>query len=63
MKGFPGFAQTTNSDVVDWPNIDRDGFIIKNGRYLNWTQRRQQRLLLSQPAAHVPHRRRARTDR
>jgi hypothetical protein len=22
---------------VDWPANDRDGFVIKNGRYLNWT--------------------------
>jgi hypothetical protein len=37
IKGFPGFPQKTNSDVVDWPVGDRDGFIIKEGRYLNWT--------------------------
>lgn len=37
MKGFPGFPQKTNSDVVDWPPADRDGFVIKEGRYLNWT--------------------------
>jgi len=37
MKGFPGFPQTTNSDVVDWPGCDRDGFIIKQNHYLNWT--------------------------
>jgi alpha-L-rhamnosidase len=37
IKGFPGFPQKTNSDVVDWPPGDRDGFIIKNGEYLNWT--------------------------
>jgi alpha-L-rhamnosidase len=37
MKGFPNFPQSTNSDVVDWPPGDRDGFIIKNGHYLNWT--------------------------
>lgn len=37
MKGFPGFPQTTNSDVVDWPPADRDGFVIKNGGYRNWT--------------------------
>ncbi|MGH7950530.1 MAG: alpha-L-rhamnosidase C-terminal domain-containing protein [Limisphaerales bacterium] len=37
MKGFPGFPQTTNSDVVDWPPCDRDGFVIKSGDYRNWT--------------------------
>jgi alpha-L-rhamnosidase len=37
IKGFPGYPQKTNSDVVDWPVGDRDGFIIKEGRYLNWT--------------------------
>lgn len=37
MKGFPGFPQTTNSDLVDWPSGDRDGFVIKNGGYRNWT--------------------------
>lgn len=37
MKGFPNFPQTTNSDVVDWPPGDRDGFVIKNGSYRNWT--------------------------
>lgn len=37
MKGFPNFPQRTNSDVVDWPPGDRDGFIIKSGGYLNWT--------------------------
>jgi len=37
IKGFPGFPQKTNSDVVDWPVGDRDGFIIKEGRYRNWT--------------------------
>ena len=37
IKGFPAFPQKTNSDVVDWPVTDRDGFIIKKGEYLNWT--------------------------
>ena len=37
MKGFPGFPQTTNSDVVDWPISDRDGFVIKDGHYRNST--------------------------
>ncbi len=37
MKGFPGFPQTTNSDVVDWPASDRDGFVIREKGYLNWT--------------------------
>src|ERR1700722_13900555 len=37
MKGFPGFPQSTNSDVVDWPPADRDGFVIKDRQYLNWT--------------------------
>lgn len=37
MKGFPGFPQSTNSDVVDWPGGDRDGFIIKDGHFRNWT--------------------------
>ena len=37
MKGFPNFPQSVNSDVVDWPAEDRDGFVIKDGRYLNWT--------------------------
>ena len=37
MKGFPNFAQTTNSDIVDWPAGDRDGFVINSGSYLNWT--------------------------
>ncbi len=37
IKGFPNFPQKTNSDVVDWPPADRDGFIIKKGQYLNWT--------------------------
>lgn len=37
MKGFPGFPQTANSDVVDWPAADRDGFIIKEADYRNWT--------------------------
>ncbi len=37
MKGFPGFPQKTNSDIVDWPPADRDGFLFKKGRGLNWT--------------------------
>ena len=37
MVGFPNFAQTTNSDIVDWPAADRDGFVISSGSYLNWT--------------------------
>ena len=37
MKSFPNFPQTTNSDVVDWPPSDRDGFVIKSGSYRNWT--------------------------
>ncbi|HXC36187.1 MAG TPA: hypothetical protein VNV43_09955, partial [Candidatus Acidoferrales bacterium] len=37
IKGFPGFPQKVNSDVVDWPAGDRDGFVIKSGDYLNWT--------------------------
>jgi len=37
MKGFPGFPQKTNSDVVDWPPADRDGFVIKQGSYRNYT--------------------------
>ena len=37
MRGFPNFPQTTNSDVVDWPPNDRDGFVIKKGGYENCT--------------------------
>jgi hypothetical protein len=37
IKGFPDYPLKTNSDVVDWPPPDRDGFVMKNGRYLNWT--------------------------
>ena len=37
IKGFPGFPQSTNSDVVDWPVGDRDGFVIKENHYRNWT--------------------------
>ena len=37
IHGFPGFPQKANSDVVDWPPGDRDGFVIKDGPYLNWT--------------------------
>ena len=38
MRGFPGYPQTTNSDVVDWPAGDRDGFegLSRHG-YRNWT--------------------------
>ncbi len=37
IHGFPGFPQKANSDVVDWPPGDRDGFVLKDGHYLNWT--------------------------
>lgn len=37
MQGFPNFPQTTNSDIVDWPAGDRDGFVINSGSYLNKT--------------------------
>jgi hypothetical protein len=37
MRGFPNFPQTTNSDVVDWPPGNRDGFVIKEGNYRNYT--------------------------
>jgi hypothetical protein len=37
MKGFPNFPQNSNSDVVDWPPNERDGFVVRNGSYLNWT--------------------------
>ncbi len=37
LKGFPHFPQSSSSDVVDWPPNDRDGFVIKDGHYLNWT--------------------------
>jgi alpha-L-rhamnosidase len=37
MRGFPNFPQRTNSDVVDWPAADRDGFVLGKGRDLNWT--------------------------
>jgi hypothetical protein len=37
MRGFPNFPQTTNSDVVDWPPGNRDGFVIKDGSYRNYT--------------------------
>jgi alpha-L-rhamnosidase len=37
IRGFPNFPQTTNSDIVDWPSSDRDGFVISSGSYLNWT--------------------------
>lgn len=37
IRGFPGFPMKSDSDVVDWPPSDRDGFIIRNAHYLNWT--------------------------
>jgi alpha-L-rhamnosidase len=38
LKGFPDFPhKADNSDVVDWPVTDRDGFVIRDGKYLNWT--------------------------
>ena len=37
IRGFPGFPMKSDSDVVDWPPADRDGFVIRDGRYLNWT--------------------------
>lgn len=37
MKGFPNSEQTTNSDVVDWPRADRDGFVLHSHGYWNWT--------------------------
>ena len=38
MKGFPGYPQTTNSDIVDWPAGDRDSFAgISGSGYRNWT--------------------------
>ena len=37
MKGFPNFPLATNSDLVDWPTSDRDGFVVNDGSYLNWT--------------------------
>ncbi len=38
MKGFPGYPQTTNSDIVDWPAGDRDGYAgISSSGYRNWT--------------------------
>ena len=37
MRGFPNFPMTTNTDIVDWPTSDRDGFVISSGSYLNWT--------------------------
>jgi len=37
MQGFPGFPQKTNSDIVDWPAGDRDGFVMMKGPYKNWT--------------------------
>jgi alpha-L-rhamnosidase len=37
LRGFPDFPQKVNCDVVDWPPADRDGFVIKEGAYRNWT--------------------------
>jgi hypothetical protein len=38
MQGFPGFPETTNSDIVDYITAeDRDNFVITDGSYLNWT--------------------------
>jgi hypothetical protein len=38
MQGFPGFPETTNSDIVDYPTAnDCDNFVITSGSYLNWT--------------------------
>ena len=37
MAGFPNFPLATNSDLVDWPTSDRDGFVVNSGSYLNWT--------------------------
>ena len=37
MQGFPNFPQKTNSDVIDWPPGDRDGFVIGDGNRLNRT--------------------------
>ena len=38
MRGFPGYPQTANSDVVDWPQGDRDGFVgLSRHGYRNWT--------------------------
>jgi hypothetical protein len=37
MRGFPNFPQKINSDVIDWPAGDRDGFVIGKGGNLNWT--------------------------
>jgi alpha-L-rhamnosidase len=38
MQGFPGFPQSANSDIVDWPAGDRDGFTgIAGSGYRNWT--------------------------
>ncbi len=36
MQGFPNFPLATNSDLVDWPTGDRDGFIVSSGSYSNW---------------------------
>jgi hypothetical protein len=33
IQGFPNFPQTTNSDIVDWPAGERDGFIITSNTY------------------------------
>lgn len=40
MRGFPNYPTSRSardSDVIDWPPVDRDGFVIKAGKYLNWT--------------------------
>lgn len=37
MKSFPSFPQYTNSDLIDWPPADRDGFVLREGRHRNWT--------------------------
>lgn len=37
IRGFPNFPLATNSDLVDWPTSDRDGFVVNSGSYLNWT--------------------------
>lgn len=37
IHGFPGYPQKANSDVVDWPPGERDGFVLKDGPYLNRT--------------------------
>jgi alpha-L-rhamnosidase len=38
IKGFPDFPFSKKySDVVDWPACERDGFLVKDGSYLNYT--------------------------